>query len=563
MGKSEKIRDIEGEVIMKKNSVSILFRLIGLVKPLLVYMILAIVLGVLGFICANFLTVLATAGLLKIIQKDAVSQIILILLIFAFIRGFLRYGEQTCNHYIAFKLLALIRDHVFAALRKLAPAKLEGKDKGNLISIITSDIELLEVFYAHTISPVMIALLMSIIMMFFFGIFHPLLALYALMAYALVGIVIPLWTHYRYGSLGSQVRHESGSLSSFVLENLRGQKEIIQYDAFEDKLSQLKMRSEKLSDIEKKMKKVQAGNTSLSSSAIILLSIGMIALSGIFVFENLLTAEQAIIVSVAMFSSFSPYLALANLSSTIQPTIAAASRVLEILDEKPQIVENETGEVIDGKEINVHQVSFSYDQDQILKDVNLHISENEVIGIVGKSGSGKSTLLKLLMRFWDSGSGEITIDQKAIAQIETRSLRDHESYMTQKTHLFHDSILNNIKIAKLDATLEEVQEACKKASIHDFIMSLPKGYDTPVSECGDSLSGGEKQRIGLARAFLHDGAIMLLDEPTSNLDSLNEKIILKALMEQASSKIIILVSHRPSTISWCDRMISMENGRVS
>ena len=526
---------------MKKNSVSILFRLIGLVKPLLVYMILAIVLGVLGFICANFLTVLATAGLLKIIQKDAVSQIILILLIFAFIRGFLRYGEQTCNHYIAFKLLALIRDHVFAALRKLAPAKLEGKDKGNLISIITSDIELLEVFYAHTISPVMIALLMSIIMMFFFGIFHPLLALYALMAYALVGIVIPLWTHHRYGSLGSQVRH----------------------DAFEDKLSQLKMRSEKLSDIEKKMKKVQAGNTSLSSSAIILLSIGMIALSGIFVFENLLTAEQAIIVSVAMFSSFSPYLALANLSSTIQPTIAAASRVLEILDEKPQIVENETGEVIDGKEISVHQVSFSYDQDQILKDVNLHISENEVIGIVGKSGSGKSTLLKLLMRFWDSESGEITIDQKAIAQIKTRSLRDHESYMTQKTHLFHDSILNNIKIAKLDATLEEVQEACKKASIHDFIMSLPKGYDTAVSECGDSLSGGEKQRIGLARAFLHDGAIMLLDEPTSNLDSLNEKIILKALMEQASSKIIILVSHRPSTISWCDRMISMENGRVS
>ncbi len=547
---------------MKKNSVSVLFKLIVLVKPLLAYMVLAIILGVLGFICANFLTVVAAIGLLKLIRQEAVSQVIFVLLLFAFARGFLRYGEQTCNHYIAFKLLALIRDRVFGALRRLAPAKLEGKDKGNLISIITSDIELLEVFYAHTISPVMIAMVMIVVMMIFFGIFHPLLALYALLSYVLVGLVIPLWIHHRYGSLGNQVRHESGLLSSFVLENLRGQKEIIQYDAFEEKLSQLKERSEHLSVIEKKMKEVQAENTSLSSSAIILLSIGMIVFSIMLVSESMLTTQQAVIVSVAMFSSFSPFLTLANLASTIQPTIAAASRVLEILDEKPQIIENETGEAINGKEIKIDQVSFSYEHDEILKDVSLHISENEVIGIVGKSGSGKSTLLKLLMRFWDSDRGEIRIDQKAIDQIKTQSLRDHESYMTQKTHLFHDSILNNIKIAKLDATLEEVQKACKKASIHDFIMSLPKGYDTPVSECGDSLSGGEKQRIGLARAFLHDGAVMLLDEPTSNLDSLNEKIILKALMEQ-TSKIILLVSHRPSTISWCDRMISMENGRVS
>lgn len=548
---------------MKQNSIQILFRLIGLISPLLLFMICAILLGVLGFICANFLTVLATLGIIEIIKGNHIERIVVGLIVFGILRGFLRYGEQSCNHYIAFKLLALIRDKVFGKLRTLAPAKLEGKDKGNLISIITSDIELLEVFYAHTISPILIAFFMLVIMMVFFGYFHYVFALYALFAYSIVGVILPIFTHYQSKGLGNRLRNESGNLSSFILENLRGQKEIIQYDAFDSKLDELKKRSQHLSMIEKEMKKVQATNTSLTGVSVMVLSLGMLILSNHFVSIGQIDASLGVLVSVTMLSSFSPFIALSSLSSTLQPTLAAAQRVLSILDEEPQIKENESGKTIENVNVDIEHVTFAYDNEVILNDVDLHFEKNEIIGIVGKSGSGKSTLLKLLMRFWDVQKGNISIDGKNIQTIQTSSLRQCESYMTQQTHLFHDSILNNIKIAKLDATLDEVIEACKKASIHDFIESLPKGYDTLVSECGESLSGGEKQRIGLARAFCHDADLMLFDEPTSNLDSLNEAIILKALNEQSNSKTILLVSHRPSTIQWCNRIASLKQERES
>ena len=545
------------------NSIQILLRLVGLIKPLMGIMIAAITLGVCGFICANFLTVMATWGMLEILKGNDFMHIVIILAIIGIIRGFLKYGEQSCNHYIAFKLLALIRDKVFAALRRLAPAKLEGKDKGNLISIITSDIELLEVFYAHTISPILIAFIMCLIMMIVFGQFSIILSIYALFAYTMVGILLPIYTHHKADNLGNKIRNESGSLSSFVLETLRGQKEIIQYNAFDSKLNELKKRSEILCNEEKKMKQVSAQNSALTSVLVTTLAIGMILLSTMLFNMNILNGDEVVLVSIMMFSSFSPFIALSALSSTIQPTIASARRVLAILDEKPLIQENESGEIIRSTSIDIHDVSFKYDDEMILENVNLEIKPNEVIGIVGKSGSGKSTLLKLIMRFWEVQKGSVSIDSKNVKDIKTSSLRQHISYMTQSTHLFHDSILNNIKISKLDASEDEVIEACKKANIHDFIMSLPKGYDTQVSECGDSLSGGEKQRIGLARAFLHDADLMLLDEPTSNLDSLNEKMILKSLNEQKNRKTILLVSHRLSTINWCESKINMDRGRVS
>ena len=545
------------------NSIKTLLRLVGLIKPLFIYMIFAITLGVLGFLCANFLTVLATIGLLEIYNGNEFKNILILLAIIGILRGFLRYGEQSCNHFIAFKLLALIRDQVFGVLRKLAPAKLEGKDKGNLISIITSDIELLEVFYAHTISPVMIALLMLIIMVIIFGQFSFILSIYAFFAYITIGVFLPIYTNSKASDLGNKIRNESGSLSSFVLETLRGQREIIQYNAFESKINELKKRGDKLSEDEKQMKQVTSKNSALTSFFVSSLSIGMILLSTILFNLNILIKEEVILVSVMMFSSFSPFIALSALSSTIQPTIASASRVLALLDETPLIEENMEGEIIENTKIHANNISFKYENEMILDQVNIEIQPNEVIGIVGKSGSGKSTLLKLMMRFWEVQKGSLTIDNKDVKNIQTSSLRKNISYMTQTTHLFHDSILNNIKVSKLNATDEEVIEACKKANIHEFICSLPKGYDTPVSECGESLSGGEKQRIGLARAFLHDANLMLLDEPTSNLDSLNEKMILKALNKEKKNKTICLVSHRLSTINWCDRTINMDQGRVS
>ncbi len=550
----------------RRSGIQVMAGLIGMITPLLGYMFIAILMGCIGNLMATFITILGGYGFLGVFgAKEGVNLTLIfaLLIAFAVLRGILRYAEQACNHFIAFKLLARIRHKVFAALRKLAPAKLDGSEKGNLISIITSDIELLEVFYAHTISPVLIAFSMLIIMCFVFGHFSFILSIYALLAYMTIGVFLPMYTHMQASNLGNKIRNESGSLSSFVLETLRGQREIIQYNAFDSKMKELNRRGEQLSKDEKQMKQVTAKNSALTSTLVTSLSIGMILLSAVLFNMNILTGEEVIIVSVMMFSSFSPFIALSALSSTIQPTIASAQRVLALLDETPLIEENIEGEIIESTKIHADNISFKYEDELILNNVNLEINPNEVIGIVGKSGSGKSTLLKLMMRFWEAQKGSLKIDDSDVKEIKTSSLRKHISYMTQSTHLFHDSILNNIKVSKLNATDEEVIEACKKANIHEFILSLPKGYETPVSECGDSLSGGEKQRIGLARAFLHDADLVLLDEPTSNLDSLNEKMILKSLNNQKENKTICLVSHRLSTINWCDRIINMDQGRVS
>ena len=422
---------------MKKQSgFQVMARLIGLVKPLTGFMLLAVLMGLIGHLCAAFITIFGGYAVLEALQFDTpftITALFIFVVVFAIVRGFLRYAEQACNHFIAFKLLALLRDKVFRALRRLCPAKLEGRDKGDLISVITSDIELLEVFYAHTISPAAIAFLFTIVMCLFIGSYHWLL-----------GII-----------------------------------------------------------------------------------------------------------------------ALAALGSTLQNTFAAGNRVLDILDETPVVKE-----VIGRPEIAftgaaAEQVTFSYGKETILSDISVEIPKHNVVGIIGRSGSGKSTLLKLLMRFWDVQKGHITLSNTGIANINTKNLREMEGLVTQETHLFHDSIKNNLRIAKLDATDEEIETACKKASVHDFIMTLPKGYDTQLGELGDTLSGGERQRLGLARAFLHDAPFLLLDEPTSNLDSLNEAVILKSLNEEREGKTVVLVSHRQSTMRIADKVYSVEHGRMS
>ena len=483
--------------------------------------------------------------------------------IFAVLRGLLRYGEQACNHFIAFKLLALIRNHIFLALRRLCPAKLEGKDKGNLISVITSDIELLEVFYAHTISPAAIALLFTVFMCLFIGSFHWMLGIIAFAAYATVGIVIPVVTSKRSGDSGRQLRQQSGELSSFVLDSLRGLSETIQYSTGQKRLSEMNRQTDELSKQEEKMKRTAGRNMAVTNTVILSFDLVMLFVSTLLSMNTTVEFDGVLIPVIALMSSFGPVIALANLGSTLQSTFAAGNRVLDILDETP-VVDEITGQ----PEISFHgaeaeNVTFSYGGENILSDISMEIPEHSVIGIVGRSGSGKSTLLKLLMRFWRVQQGEIKISGKDISAVNTENLRNMESFVTQETHLFHDSIANNLRIAKLNATQEEIEAACKQASVHEFIMSLPKGYDTPVGELGDTLSGGERQRLGLARAFLHDAPMMLLDEPTSNLDSLNEAVILKSLQEERNGKTIVLVSHRRSTMRIADTVYSVEHGRMS
>lgn len=550
----------------KRSGFTVMALLIGLVRPLTGYMLLAIGMGLVGHLCAAFITIFGGFAALNLLGYDtpmSLQAIFVLVLIFALVRGLFRYAEQSCNHFIAFRLLALIRDKVFRALRQLCPAKLEGRDRGDLISVITSDIELLEVFYAHTISPAAIALLFSIILCLFIGSYSCLLGLLSLVAYVCVGIVIPLVTSRRSGNTGLQFRTESGQLSAFVLDSLRGLDETIQYADGSSRQAKMDRHTDTLSDVASNMKRISGQNMAITNTAILLFDLLMLFGAALLMQQGILGFDGALIATLALFSSFGPTVALANLGSTLQNTFAAGNRVLDILEETPSVAEVSGEQEITFTGAVAEHVSFSYGAEPILSDVSTQFPANSIVGIVGRSGSGKSTLLKLLMRFWDVDCGSVRLSDTEIGRINTKNLRDMESFVTQDTHLFHDSIRNNLRIAKLDATDEEIEAACKKASVHDFIMTLPQGYDTPVGELGDTLSGGERQRLGLARAFLHDAPLMLLDEPTSNLDSLNEAVILKSLHEQRSGKTVVLVSHRASTMRIADQVYSVEHGRMS
>ena len=571
----------------RRSAIRIMGSLIGLVKPLLHIMLTAIILGTLGYLCAIFLTILAgqvivyglltgVAGMNVPVDNmwrvlTPVKTIITVMIVIAVLRGILHYVEQYCNHFIAFKLLAIIRHKVFAALRKLCPAKLEGRDKGNLISIITTDIELLEVFYAHTISPIAIATLTSIIMVIFIGRYHWLAGVLALAAYLIVGVAIPMWNGKRGSQKGMEFRTSFGELNSFVLDSLRGLDETIQYGQGEKRKEQMSERSKNLAGMQALLSKMEGSQRSFTNMVILLASFGMLALTvwlyakGEMGFEGILTC------TIAMMGSFGPVVALSSLSNNLNQTLASGERVLSLLEETPLVEEIPGNVETSGEEsmeyeftgAEAENVTFAYGEEVILDNYSLKLQPGKITGIHGASGSGKSTLLKLLMRFWDVQDGSVSVDGTDVRKIPTKHLRDMESYVTQETHLFHDSIANNIAIAKPGASREEIMEAAKKASIHDFIMTLPKGYDTEVGELGDTLSGGEKQRIGIARAFLHECPLILLDEPTSNLDSLNEGIILKSLKESTKKKTVVLVSHRVSTMNVADVVYEMKNGRIS
>lgn len=551
---------------MKRSGFTVMAKLIGLVKPLTLYMILAVAMGLIGHLCASFITIFGGFAVLELTDIGSplsMTIIFISLAVFSVLRAVLRYAEQACNHFIAFKLLALIRDKVFKALRRLCPAKLEGRDKGDLISVITSDIELLEVFYAHTISPALIWFFFTLILTAFIGSYHILLGALALAAYLTVGVAVPLMISKLSGDDGMKFRSKSGALSGFVLDSLRGLSETIQYGQGKKRLADMNAKTDALSLDEERMKKISGRNIAITNTLILCFDFAMLFVSAYLFQTGSIAFDGVLISTLALFSSFGPAIALANLGSTLQNTFAAGNRVLDILEETPLVEE-----ITDKADIVFHgakaeNVTFAYGDETILADLSVTIPQKSVVGIVGRSGSGKSTLLKLFMRFWKVRGGSIRLSDTDVEDINTTNLRNIESFVTQETHLFHDSIRNNIRIAKLDATDMEIENACKKASVHEFIMTLPKGYDTAVGELGDTLSGGERQRIGLARAFLHDAPFMLLDEPTSNLDSLNEAVILKSLHEERRGKTVILVSHRESTMRIADKVYSVEHGRMS
>ena len=546
---------------------AIVARLIVLVKPMLPIMLAAIVMGVAGHFCATFITIFGGFGILTAAGLPSplgtVGTAFVCILLFALLRGVLRYAEQASNHYIAFKLLALIRDKVFGALRRLTPAKLEGRDRGDLISLITADIEALEVFYAHTISPICIAAICVIGMTCFVGSYHILPALVLLAGYLLVGVVLPIWNAKRGDRVAREYRQTLADTNSYVLESLRGLRDTLQYQDTDARAEGITAHSEALGAKQKALKYREGITVAVTNTLILLTVLCVLGVSLHLYQTGELGAEGVLICTLSALSSFGPVVALANLGASLTQVFASADRVLDLLDEEPVTadVTNGTHTAFAGAE--ARKVSFSYADEEVLHDLSLTIPEKKIVGITGRSGSGKSTFLRLLMRFWDVNSGSIRFGSEDIRRVNTAALRAQESLVTQETELFDDTIENNIRIAKRDATHEEVEAACRKAALDGFIRSLPKGYDTPVGELGGALSGGERQRIGVARAFLHDAPFLLLDEPTSNLDSLNEGVILKAVRAECKDKTVLLVSHRKSTMAAADVTYSVESGRLS
>ena len=552
---------------MRKNGFVVMGHLLKLVTPLSHIMAFTITMGTLGFLAAIFIMVLGAMGLVNLLNFDthlSFSGILTALIVLAVARGVLRYLEQMSGHYIAFKLLALLRDKVFSSLRRLAFVKLQDKQAGQLVSLVTNDIELLEVFYAHTIAPIMIAFFTSAILLLVFGHLSGWFVLVALAAYLTVGVILPIITTKLAREDGRRYRELVGEMNDFFLDSVRGMKEIQLFGYVKQRLDEIQQRSQKIDTAFERIKDQEAKVRVYTEVAVSVFNIIML-FTGLILFSlDKIDFSAFLIGVILLMSSYGPVIALSNLSSNLLQTLASGERVLSLLAEEPELKDVESAvDLKDVSRIDVENVSFAYGEEQILSDVSLSVKKGEILGIHGRSGSGKSTLLKLLMRFYDPKSGSIKINGEILPNINTRSLRDNMAYITQQTYIFNATIEENIRLARRDATLEEIMEAAKKASIHDFILSLPEGYQTKMTELGGNLSDGEKQRIGIARAFLHNAPIILLDEPTSNLDSLNEAMILKSLLNVKAEKLIILVSHRQSTMAICDQVIGIENGRMS
>lgn len=534
-------------------------KLIVLVKPLTGVMVLAILFGSLGHIIATAIPFVGGYGIIKVKEMEfGIKNLVIILFTFAILRSLLRYFEQLCNHYVAFKVLEIIRDRIFKALRKLAPAKMEGIDSGEMVSIITSDIELLEVFYAHTISPVSIAFIHTIFYTIVLSKFNIIYSFILLIFHIIMAILIPIITSNRARNIGDVQRKAVSDLNSSIMDTFYGIGESTQYFTGSNRRDEMILKTKKLNRASKELSKIYGENLGLSSSVIMFGNI-IFMVTALYLYKNKDVDLVAMVVPMIIFmSSFGPVSALSNLANNLLTTFACGKRVINLLEEKPMVKLNKLGKNIEFNDLSVEGISFSYKDEKVFDNFNLKLKKGDILGLSGKSGCGKSTILKLIMRFYDSKFGKILENGIDIKDINTESLRKNHTYITQSTHLFKGTIADNLRIAKQDATEDEIVEACKKASVHDFIKDLPNGYDTEVEVLGSSLSTGEKQRISIARGFLHDGKLMLLDEPTSNIDSLNEGIILKSLWKETKDKAVIIVSHKLSTLRIANRIQKME-----
>ncbi len=503
----------------------------------------------------------AGLGILKILNVEislSFPWILTLLVISGFLRGFLRYGEQYLNHYMAFTLLALVRNRMFASLREQGDKVLDERNKGELLSILQSDTESLEVFYAHTITPFFIAILTEAVVLVLFGVLTSFyFTLTALFFYLLLGLLVPVFFYLSNRNLGVEYRKHLSESENEYLNSCYGMKEILYQEKEKEEKETLEQNSKQLSLINRKLNNRSLVFTGASNFIVILADIALLFIGSVLLKNNLIESYRIILAYMMLASSFGPVLALANLPSNLTMSFASAKRILPIIYSKGKVKEGD--ENFEFEEMKIDHVSFGYDKKEILHDIHLDLKKGEIIGIEGKSGSGKSTLFKLLLHFEEPKSGKILINGKDLSCYSREAISKNITLFSQTTYLFKNTIEYNLKIAKKDATKEEMEQALKKACIYDKVMSLKDGLNTQVSDLGDNFSSGEKQRLGLARVFLADTPLLLLDEATSNVDGYNEALILNTLKKE-KDKAIILISHKKSGLSICEKIYHLKDG---
>ena len=549
----------------KRNVFKVIYELIKFVGPFIYVILFATLLGTLGFILAMNITIFGALAIVKFMGVEVYCSYLMIFLIIGIsgiFRGVIRYGEQYFNHFMAFKLLALIRNKLFHKLRELSPSKLDAKNKGEIISLLQSDIETLEVFYAHTISPLLIAVLTSKTVFLFIGFMTSwYLALIALLSYIILGVIVPTIYYLVSNKYGKKYRSELGKFEEFYLDSIYGYYEILSSNNENNRIKEMNKKSKSLIELNTKLENKGAFFKNVTTTVILLMNLLIIGVGGVLVKENLIASPNIILAFVALTSSFGSVLALSQLPGNLAMTFASGNRVIDLLEEKPQVIDSANPLTFEFNKLEVKNITFKYDDEVILKHLSLEVNKNEIVGILGPSGSGKSTLLKLLMRFYDPSEGEILYNERNIKDIKIENIYNNVNLFSQTTYLFRGTILENLLIANPSAPKDEVIEATKNASIYQYILNLPKGFDTKISDLKDNFSSGEKQRLGLARVFLRKPKLLLLDEATSNIDAINEGIVLNALKKYKGEMSIVIISHRASTLSICDRVYKINEAR--
>lgn len=546
-----------------KDSLRLVARLINFMKKLLPVILLAVFFAVFGFLITVYIPAKIISLGFDAVNGEKLKIIsLIILVVLAISRGLFRYGEHYFGHYVAFKVLADFRREIFSKLRRLAPSKLDSQDSGALLKLIGEDVEALEVFFAHTLSPITTGTIVSIILIIYYLQYNILLALIAIIVYFTLAVIIPnVFSNKLKPHLEVQQKYRK-SYTSYFLESLRGMKDLLQLGVEKERFKNLERESK---IVNKKERNVAKLNFLQFSYSFLTIGFGVLAFAFvdfILVNKNVISVKDAVITLVVFSSSFAPFLELSRLPLGLGRALQAAKQTFSLLDENEPVGNDGSKEIEKINEIKFENVDFSYPKrdKMIFENLNLLFEDEKIVGLVGESGSGKSTLMKMVMKWYIAKSGKISLNEEDILGIDSRKLQEKIAYIPQFPQIFSQTIRENLVLGNDEITDEEIFEIAEKCRLKDVILSTENGLDTKINSEKIIFSSGEMQRLELMRALLKRADVYIFDEPTSNLDTLNESIILNLIKENCKG-MVFLISHRMSTVSFSDVVYRVENGK--